>query len=72
MGWKPTGGGGASDFDDLTDVDLTGFADGQGVFYRVSTDLWENARAPEPLTDETPEILFLEDGSVAMSEPFFD
>lgn len=58
----------------LTDVDVTGYTDGQGVFYRASTSQWENATAPEPLTDEsaTPAILFLEDDTVAMSEPFFD
>lgn len=65
-------GSGASAFDDLSDVDTTGVADGQGVFYRGSTSQWENARSPEPLTDETGTILTLEDDSVAMSEPFFD
>lgn len=54
--------------------DVSGLVDGQGIFYRGLTMQWENARAPEPLTDEgsPPEILFLEDDSVAMSEPFFD
>lgn len=67
---------GSTALGDLSDVATTGVAAGQGVFWRASTSLWENARAPEPLTDEggasSGTILLLEDGTVAMSEPFFD
>lgn len=40
------GGGGASELADLTDVDLTGLANGDGLYWNNSTSKWEPAPVP--------------------------
>ena len=70
--WAVAIPGGVGSLDDLSDVVAEPPTGGYGLFFNDDDSLWKVARSPEPLSSETPEtLLFLENNSVAMSEPFF-